>query len=78
MTYNPFGIKENKFKYFYKHIFPSGIGNKLEMRHKADNSVFLLLHEPRLLPTNFEEIRSRRQSGHIELLCRFAAENGLT
>ena len=38
MTYNPFGIKENDFKYFYKHTFPSGISDKLEMRHKADNS----------------------------------------
>ena len=39
MTYNPFGIKENNFEYVYKPIFPSGIGHKLEMRHKADNSI---------------------------------------
>jgi hypothetical protein len=36
-TYNPFGIKENHIKYSYKHTFPSGICDKLEMRHKADN-----------------------------------------
>ena len=39
MTYNPFGIKENDFKYAYKHTFPSGICDGLEMRHKTDNSV---------------------------------------
>ncbi len=38
ITYNPFGILENNFKYSYKHTFPSGICDKLEMRHKADNS----------------------------------------
>jgi hypothetical protein len=42
ITYNPFGIKENHIKYYYKHTFPSGICDKSEMRHKADNSVHLL------------------------------------
>jgi hypothetical protein len=36
LTYNPFGIKGNNFKYVYKHTFPSGICDKLEMRYKAD------------------------------------------
>ena len=40
ITYNPFGIKENNFKSSYKHKFPSGMCDKLEVRHKADNSVY--------------------------------------
>jgi hypothetical protein len=44
MTYNPFGIKKNGFEYAYKHTFPSGICDRLEMRHKTDNSVLLFLN----------------------------------
>ena len=40
ITYNPFGIKENNLESSYKHKFPSGMCNKLGVRHKADNSVF--------------------------------------
>ena len=42
MTYNPFGILENSFKFSYKHVFPSGMYDELKMRHKADNSVNFL------------------------------------
>ena len=42
LTYNPFGIEENSFESFYKHKFPSGMGDKLRVRHKADNSEILL------------------------------------
>ena len=44
ITYNPFGIEENNFKSSYKHKFPSGMCDKLEVRRKADNSVTIYLN----------------------------------
>ena len=43
-TYNPFGIKENDVKYSYKHTFPSGICDKLAVRHKAVPRQFITHH----------------------------------
>ena len=38
-TYNPFGIEHNFTVFSYKHIFPSGMSDEFNVRHKADNSV---------------------------------------
>ena len=40
-TYNPFGIKQNRFLFSYKHIFSSGMWMTFNVRYKANNSELL-------------------------------------
>jgi hypothetical protein len=50
ITYNPFGIKDNHFKCFYKYTFPLGIYDRFKRRHKANNSVKNLVNQKTMCP----------------------------